>query len=63
MHTFKVFNSNSSKWDIINQTYTKAHLIKWLKMEYNLDNNKNKAVLRHRGTMAMLETDFSSDSK
>lgn len=63
MHAFKTFNSNSSKWDIINQTYTQAHLIKRLKMEYNLDNNKSKAVLRHRGTIAMLETDFSSDSK
>ena len=63
MHAFKKFNSNSSKWDIINQTYTKARLIEWLKMEYNLENNKNKAVLRHRGTMAMLETDFFSDPK
>lgn len=32
-------------------------------MEYNLENNKNKAILRHKGTKAMLETDFSSDSK
>lgn len=63
MHTFKKFNSNSSKWDVINQTYAEVHLIKWLKMEYNLERSKNKAILRHRGTMAMLETDFSSESK